>query len=798
MKGSNQPLKQRRCCSSHCCRTHSRQGYPQKTQLPQATTWSANCDCLNLLPIGVFQLNANGEIVAVSDRWSEMTGLAWAEVQGKQWTASIHPSDRAAVEAAWQRTLAIHSLQAEYRWHSPTQPTLWALGQLVAQKSPEGEILSYVGTISDITAQKQATLASQPEPAANASDRIEIEAALREREAQLQLDIIERQQAEELLRQQSERERLIAKIAQQIRQSLNLDTILSTTVENIRHSLESDRVLIYRVEGNHQGCFVAESVGTEWPSLLRVQMQETWSPDSRNHYHQGLVATVSDLQQANFPPEMTRFLRGYGVQAAMAAPILQGGTLWGLLVVHQCQGARDWQTHEIDLLQQLAAQVAIAIHQSELFQQVQQLNTVLEDQVQERTAQLAQALDFEARLKRITDKVRDSLDEDHILTTAVQELALGLSVRCCDTGIYNADHTISTITHEYSDDSAAIGRTIEMTTRPEIYQQLLQGQYLQFCICNGLTIRSIQSSSTILACPIVDDQGVLGDLWLFRPNTDRFNELEIRLVQQVANQCAIAIRQARLYQAAQAQVAELEKLNRLKDDFLSTVSHELRTPMSSIKMATQMLEMSLMRAGQPVSGLSDRTSRYFQVLHDECDREIKLINDLLDLTRLDAETEPLLFTAINPHCWIPSVVEPFLEQARQQEQPLQVQLPPNLPTLHTDLNILKRIFSELLRNACKYTPRQAAIAITAEANSESFWLSVQNFGVEIADIELAHVFDKFYRIPNHDPWKHGGTGLGLALVKKLVEHLGGTIQATSQESQVCFTVQLPIAPNPST
>nr|WP_290221302.1 PAS domain S-box protein [Trichocoleus desertorum] len=626
------------------------------------------------------------------------------------------------------------------------------------------------------------------------TERQRVEAALRDSEAQLKLDIIERQQAEELLQQQSQRERLIADIAQQIRQSLHLDTILSTTVKNIRQCLESDRVTLYRLDGNSRGRFIAESVAPEWPSLLRTTMRQSWLKHYLDHYHQGLVSVFVDVQQAEFSPGMKRFLQRYQVQAGLAVPILQGQKLWGLLMVHQCSTPRDWQVSEIDLLQQLAAQVAIAIQQSELFQQVQQLNAVLEDQVQERTAQLAQALNFEARLKRITDKVRDSLDEDHILTTAVQELALGLGVCCCDTGIYNTAHTTSTITHEYSDGSVAVGRTIEMTDRPDIYQRLLQGQHLQFCICNGLVLRSIQNCSMILACPIVDDQDVLGDLWLFRSSTDTFNELEIRLVQQVANQCAIAIRQARLYQAAQAQVAELEKLNQLKDDFLSTISHELRTPLSSIKMAAQMLETRLMQPGKIVPDVSDWAERYFQILHDECDRETKLINDLLDLTRLDAETEPLLFTAIDPHCWISSVTEPFLEQVRQQEQQLQVDLPPDLPILHTDLNVLERILTELLRNACKYTPTQAAIVVTAEANSEFFWISVHNSGVEIAAVELEHVFDKFYRIPNHDPWKHGGTGLGLALVKKLVEHLNGSIQVTSQENQVCFTVQLPIAP----
>jgi signal transduction histidine kinase len=82
--------------------------------------------------------------------------------------------------------------------------------------------------------------------------------------------------------------------------------------------------------------------------------------------------------------------------------------------------------------------------------------------------------------------------------------------------------------------------------------------------------------------------------------------------------------------------------------------------------------------------------------------------------------------------------------------------------------------------------------VSAQATAEFLQLWIGNSGVEIPESELTHIFDKFYRVPNHDPWKHGGTGLGLALVKKLVEHLKGTIEVNSSNSQTTFTLQFPL------
>ncbi|MBC7969359.1 MAG: ATP-binding protein [Verrucomicrobia bacterium] len=122
------------------------------------------------------------------------------------------------------------------------------------------------------------------------------------------------------------------------------------------------------------------------------------------------------------------------------------------------------------------------------------------------------------------------------------------------------------------------------------------------------------------------------------------------------------------------------------------------------------------------------------------------------------------------------LAEPFLEHTRKQQQQLILQLPETLPSFTSDRAYLKRILTELLQNACKYTPAGATITLSAHATITTLTICVTNSGTEIPTIECDRIFDKFYRIPNNDPWKHGGTGLGLTLVRKLAEYVGASIR----------------------
>jgi signal transduction histidine kinase len=213
--------------------------------------------------------------------------------------------------------------------------------------------------------------------------------------------------------------------------------------------------------------------------------------------------------------------------------------------------------------------------------------------------------------------------------------------------------------------------------------------------------------------------------------------------------------------------------------------------MANIKMAAQMLEIVL-RRDKLLDADAGSLPRYFQILNSECQREIKLINDLLDLSRLEMATEPLFLTALSLQSWLPNIVKPFNERINSQQQHLKVVIPTTLAPLATDQSYLERIITELLSNACKYTPAHGRIAIVVAVEPTKVRFEISNTGIEIAASDRDRVFEKFYRIPNNDPWKHGGTGLGLALTKKLVETLGGSIQVTSQAGLTTFIVELPM------
>ena len=591
--------------------------------------------------------------------------------------------------------------------------------------------------------------------------------------------------------------RNMGRIAQNLRQAFHPTEVLKQAVETVRHLFAVDGAVLYRFQTQEEAIAAVESTPHSSVSILFDPVDQATAQGLTKLFQHISLFIIDNAYSEDCPVEIHRLLQQHQAKAALIT-VIQGETeLLGIICAYQVDQPRHWKTFEAEALQQLSTEVAIALQQAALYQEAHQLNV----QVQERTVELKRSLDFESVLRRITDKVRDSLDETQILQAAVEELTLGLHLGGCNASLYDWAEGTSTIRYEYIHSIPTYwGRVAQMANFPEAYQQLRQGQYFQFC---SLLPNPDRGRVSTLACPIFVDaesakgveQTVLGDLWLIHHEDYIYKDFEIRLVEQVANQCAIAIRQARLYQASQVQVQELEKLNRLKDEFLSTVSHELRTPLANVKMAIKMLRLA---------PTEEKRNRYLDILEEQSLREANLINDLLEFQRLEGAScaialqplrlHPVALQPLQLQKWLLELVEPFQDQFINREQTFILDLPENLPTLFSDVIILQRILFELLNNACKYTAPggKICLSVTYETTEHpTIIFQVGNYA-QIPKEELTKVFDKFYRCPNADPWSQGGTGLGLALVQTLVKQLQATIAVNSQNEWTTFTVKHPL------
>ena len=251
---------------------------------------------------------------------------------------------------------------------------------------------------------------------------------LQEQNLRLQQEVNERQQAEELVRQQAQREHLLGEIAQRIRRSLNLDKILSTTVSEVRQFLQTDRVLIYRFFDDWSGIVVVESVSSDELSVLNSTISDSCFREAYvERYQKGRILVLEDIYTAGLAPCHVDFLASIQVRANLVVPILQRERLWGLLVAHHCDKPRQWQQLEVDFLEALSTQIAIAIQQGELHQRLRRQNRVLVALAKSRSVNHG---DLHSALKQITEAAAQTLEISRVGVWLYS--ADGAKIHCLD------------------------------------------------------------------------------------------------------------------------------------------------------------------------------------------------------------------------------------------------------------------------------------------------------------------------------------------------------------------------------
>jgi len=232
-------------------------------------------------------------------------------------------------------------------------------------------------------------------------------------------------------------------------------------------------------------------------------------------------------------------------------------------------------------------------------------------------------------------------------------------------------------------------------------------------------------------------------------------------------------------------VSQEREIDRMKNDFVSSVSHELRTPLTSIMAYTATI---LRDPNMP----EQTRDKFLTIINDESNQLARLIEDILEISQIDAETVKVIHQNVDIAAAIKQVLLTLEPLADKKNIRIDSNITDKLSDFHGDESKIQSILTNLISNAIKFTPEHGRISVTAQLQDEELVVQIADTGMGIPQEELSKIFDRFYRIQR--PGRQiQGTGLGLAIVKKIVAMHGGRINVESEPGQgTTFTVFLPL------
>jgi signal transduction histidine kinase len=496
----------------------------------------------------------------------------------------------------------------------------------------------------------------------------------------------------------------------------------------------------------------------------------------------------------------------------------------------------DWTSSDKQLLTIVAESVALAISVVELQHQIT-VKTRYQSLIYEIVRSIGQNSDVDVLLNFVLQKIVEAFNLDRGTILRIQ--SKNPLLQDYSTGTVRVDRTWS---RDKESNSFPENDSFELSASP-LCQQALQQKPLPLAIekyephpqeTSGL-VRE-RTTKAILFMPLMgnsnnDGKSVL--VWGFlvlQSNNERFwSEDELELIACVSTQVSTAIfnyqslhriqslvddrtaqlkssldLQAKFSDRMRQQIEQLRQLNELKDDFLSSMSHELKTPLTSMKMAIKMLRQE---------GLPEQMrGKYLNILEEEWNREYNLIKDLLTLQQVESNQFTVRPQEINLSHLIKELQKSFTEKWQSDKglnflveysPEIESEISPQQPlSVYTDPESLQHILDELLSNAGKYSDPDTNVYLQVDRQiskqGKNTRISVTNYGAGISLEELPYIFDKFRRGQGVTDRAVPGTGLGLALVKHLVQHLNATIEVQSHPLKdksstfvTCFTLTLP-------
>ncbi len=577
----------------------------------------------------------------------------------------------------------------------------------------------------------------------------------RELESRVEQRTLELQKSEAELKRQFAAVEAVNFITQRIRESLDLQAILNVAVAEIHKLLKVDRVLIYHILTDGTGKVIAEALTPGYESILEQSFPvECFPTECYLRYAQGEIYALRDREERQQHSCLIQFMADMQIRAKLVIPIVQQGRLWGLLIAHQCSHPREWKTGEIELLQQLANQLAIATKQSGLYAQLQ---VELSDRKQAETElrQVKERLEFLISSSPAVIFTAKPLTKNYYFTY-ISENVINLVGYCAEEFLSEPDFWLN---HIHPEDAPQIVENL-----PQLIQTGHHTQEYRWLHGDG------------------EYRWMFDELKLVRDQHG--NPLEI-----IGLWMEISDRKKAEEEIRKALEKEKE-LSDLKSRFIAMTSHEFRTPLAVIASSAGILKSFSHKLD------NEQKQKHLQCIQTYVQHTTRLLDDILLINKAEAGKLAFEPNDIELNDFCSSLVEELQLSSPNHTLIFSAQYLGSSPadnnfTAHLDKKLLRQMLSNLLSNAVKYSPDGSNVQIDLLIQDESAVFLITDQGIGISKQEQQNLFESFYRASNVG--NIPGTGLGLTIVKKCVELQGGKISVASEiEAGTTFTVELPL------
>ncbi|HZF55229.1 MAG TPA: GAF domain-containing protein [Polyangiaceae bacterium] len=723
------------------------------------------------IPPIVWTADKDGGVDFCNQRWLDFAGLTMEQSKGWGWVSALHPDDVDRTSVRWKESLRSGDIyQIEQRLKQIADGSYrWFLCRALPVRDESGNIVKWFGTCTDIQDQK----------------RIE-----KEREELLRRERAARAEAESA----EHRFKFLSEASAALSSSLEPDKTLSALVGlAVPELADCGLVTVQKADGGFRNMAAACVKPAQLEILRELDRRFPLDGGSPHGYPRVLasgepdfIGEVSDATLSSLAKneEHLRLLRSLDLSALLCVPIHVQGRVVAALTLMAAGSSRRFGPADRATTEDLARRAGLALE-----------NATLHKAEQTARWEAERAASRVFRLQAVTSALAEALTRSQVAEVAVQQGVAALGGRQGVLYVLSSEGERLVMLEQMGLSPEAAGQLMELPlsapappcqaarTSEPVWLEIEEPWGAPGAGEPGI---GLLLGAKALACvPLVLEGRTAGVMMLCFDEPRGFTEDDRFLLLTLARQCAQALDRARLYEAERKARREAQAANRAKDEFLSVVSHEIRTPLNAMLGWAQILAGKLAEPEALHKGLG--------VIIRNAKAQTRIIEDILDVSRIITGKLRLELRPVEVAQVVRAAVEVVRPAAEARHIDVELSLGEGL-VVSGDPDRLQQVVWNLLSNAIKFTPREGRVQVTVRPVGGSVEIAVTDSGRGISPEFLPFVFDRFRQADSSMSRGHGGLGLGLAIVRYLVEMHGGTVEAESAgEGQgATFRVALPV------